>query len=284
MSDLERRYVELRADAEGRRLSGVAVTYGDTATLPFGRERIEPGAFAPIGDVILNASHDRTTPLARTAGAGLDLADSAERLAFAATLPATRAADDILALVRSGVMRGASVEMRVTAERVRGGRARDRTGGAVWHRRSRLGGLSGKRSGSAPEGPPRGGAQAAALVFLMADAATIAAVVAGIGGVMLGNADNVTDERRTQVATVACEAVESYAPMAPAATKLEAAMQMASYLIGTQPNASMRKTVDPSGTSLEITHDGQATRNAFRYSRASSLLSPFKRRRAGLIG
>ena len=118
---VERRYVELRADDEGRRLSGVAVTYGDTATLPFGRERIQAGAFAPIGDVILNASHDRSTPLARTAGAGLDLADSAERLAFAATLPATRAADDILALVRSGVMRGASVEMRVTAERVEAG-------------------------------------------------------------------------------------------------------------------------------------------------------------------
>ena len=35
---------------------------------------------------------------------------------------------------------------------------------------------------------------------------------------------------------------------------------------------------------LEVEHDGQATRNAFRYSRASALLSPFKRRRAGLIG
>ena len=54
----------------------------------------------------------------------------------------------------------------------------------------------------------------------MADAATLAAVVAGIQGVMIGNADVVTDERRTQVATVACEAVESYAPMAPEATKL----------------------------------------------------------------
>ena len=121
MSDLERRYVELRADDEGRRLSGVAVTYGDTATLPFGRERVERGAFAPIGDVILNAQHDRAAPLARTAGAGLELADSAERLAFSATLPETRAADDVLALVRTGVMRGASVEMRVTAERMEAG-------------------------------------------------------------------------------------------------------------------------------------------------------------------
>ena len=118
----------------------------------------------------------------------------------------------------------------------------------------------------------------------MTDAATVTAVANAIEGVMLGNVDNVTDERRTQAATVACEAVEDYAPMAPAATKIEAATQMASYLLGTQPNASTRKTADPSGTMLEITHDAQATRNAFRYSRASSLLSRHVRRRAGLIG
>ena len=122
MSDLERRYVELRADAEGRVLRGVAVTYGDTAKLPFGRERIEAGAFAgSMADVILNASHDRAAPLARTGGAGLELADSGERLAFAATLPETRAADDVLTLVRTGVMRGASIEMRVTGERFESG-------------------------------------------------------------------------------------------------------------------------------------------------------------------
>ena len=118
---IERRYVEVRADDEGRVLRGTAVTYGDVANLPFGRERIEAGAFAPIGDVILNASHDRSTPLARTAGAGLELADSGERLAFSATLPETRAADDILTLVRTGVMRGASIEMRVTGQRFESG-------------------------------------------------------------------------------------------------------------------------------------------------------------------
>ena len=113
----ERRYVELRADAEGRVLRGTAVTYGDVASLPFGCERIEAAAFLPLSDVILNASHERSTPLARTGGGGLDLDDSAARLAFAATLPATRAADDVLELVRTGIMRGASIEMRVTAER-----------------------------------------------------------------------------------------------------------------------------------------------------------------------
>ena len=121
-SMIERRYVELHADSEGRRLSGVGVRYGDVARLPWGRERIEAGAFAGgIEDVILNASHERSTPLARTGGAGLELVDSAESLAFTATLPETRAADDVLTLVRTGVMRGASVEMRVTAERFESG-------------------------------------------------------------------------------------------------------------------------------------------------------------------
>lgn len=116
---IERRYVELR-QGPGRTLEGVAVRYGDTARLPWGEERIEPGAFAPIDDVVLNAHHDRTTPLART-GAGLTLEDTAERLALSAELPATQAADDILALVRAGVMRGLSIEFRAVAERFEAG-------------------------------------------------------------------------------------------------------------------------------------------------------------------
>ncbi|MDE0201594.1 MAG: HK97 family phage prohead protease [Rhodospirillaceae bacterium] len=121
MSAIERRYVELRAAAEGRRLEGVAVRYGDTARLPWGRERVAVGAFRPLGDVLLNASHDRAAPLARTGGAGLVLLDTADQLAFRADLPVTRAADDVLELVRAGVMRGASVEMRVSAERIERG-------------------------------------------------------------------------------------------------------------------------------------------------------------------
>lgn len=117
---IERRYVELRQGA-GRTLEGTAVRYGDTAALPFGRERIEAGAFGSIGDVILNSQHDRQTPLARTGGAGLELADSAEALAIRADLPETRAADDVLALVRSGVMRGLSIEFRAVSERIEAG-------------------------------------------------------------------------------------------------------------------------------------------------------------------
>ena len=115
---VQTRRFELRADPEKRLLAGVAVRYGDVATLPWGKERIAPGAFAPFGDIILNDGHQRTVPLARTGGAGLELIDSAERLAFEATLPNTRAADDVLELVRARVMRGASVEFFPTEEKM----------------------------------------------------------------------------------------------------------------------------------------------------------------------
>ena len=41
----ERRYTELRQ--EGRRLSGVAIRYGEIGQSPFGPERFEAGAFQP---------------------------------------------------------------------------------------------------------------------------------------------------------------------------------------------------------------------------------------------
>ena len=87
----DRVYCEIRQN--GRRLSGTAVRYGDVATLPWGRERFTAGAFAPIGDVLLNSQHDRRTPLARTGGGGLEIRDTAEALLIEAELPATGAAD-----------------------------------------------------------------------------------------------------------------------------------------------------------------------------------------------
>ena len=122
MSELERRFVELR-QGPGRILEGVAVRYGDTATLPWGDERFEPGAFGDLAaaDVILNVQHSREKPIARTGGAGLSLVDTHERLALRAELPVTQEADDALALVRAGVLRGLSVEFRAVAERIEGG-------------------------------------------------------------------------------------------------------------------------------------------------------------------
>ncbi|MDE0064187.1 MAG: HK97 family phage prohead protease [Gammaproteobacteria bacterium] len=112
MSKPEYRYAELRADVEGRTLEGTVMTYGDTATLPFGKETVSAGAFGDLSsaDVILNEMHDRARPLART-GSGLELVDSAEQLTIRATLPETRAANDVLELIKAGVYRGLSVEM-----------------------------------------------------------------------------------------------------------------------------------------------------------------------------
>ena len=88
--------------------------------MPFGREKFEAGAFSPIGDVLLNAHHARSAPLARTDGGGLVLTDSVEALRIVADLPATREADDVIELVRKKVLRGLSIEFRAAEERLEG--------------------------------------------------------------------------------------------------------------------------------------------------------------------
>lgn len=118
IAGLEHRYCELRA--EGRTLEGEAIVYGDEAVFPWGRERIEPGAFAPLGDVILNRQHDRKTPLARTGGGGLEIIDSAQALRIRASLPETQASSETLTLIRSKVLRGLSIEFVASAERAEG--------------------------------------------------------------------------------------------------------------------------------------------------------------------
>ena len=120
---LERRFCELRADAEGRILEGVAVRYDDVAALPWGlKERILPGAFGESvnGDVILNAQHNRERPLARTPKT-LTIVDTPQALSVRAVLPETRDADDVLRLVSAGVLSGLSIEFRVSRERMIGG-------------------------------------------------------------------------------------------------------------------------------------------------------------------
>ena len=116
--ELERRFCEIRAS--GRTLSGAAVFYGDRAVFPWGEETIEAGAFAPLGDVILNRQHQRVIPLARTNGGGLTLEDSPEALRIRAELPDVQSANETLELVRSKILRGLSIEFHATAERAEG--------------------------------------------------------------------------------------------------------------------------------------------------------------------
>lgn len=107
---IEHRYCELRAPADGRVLEGVAVKYGDVATLPWGRERIEAGAFAPIGDVVANVQHDRGRAIARTGGGGLTIDDGEDAMSVRMVVPNTRDGDDVLTLVRERVLRALSIE------------------------------------------------------------------------------------------------------------------------------------------------------------------------------
>lgn len=103
-------------------LTGVAMRYGDTASLPWGRERFEPRSIVTAPDgVILNWQHDRSRPLARFPDGGLELVDGAEGLSIRAAIADTQAGRDAVALVRAGVARGLSVEFRADQERLEDG-------------------------------------------------------------------------------------------------------------------------------------------------------------------
>ena len=115
---LERRYCELR-EADKGLLEGRAICYGEVATIGPGlRERFVAGAFGDLtqADVTLNFQHERSRPLARTGGGGLTLVDSPECLSVLADLPGTREGEDAMTLVRSGVLRGLSIEFSAIRE------------------------------------------------------------------------------------------------------------------------------------------------------------------------
>ena len=94
-------------------VSGVATRYGEYAPIgSYFRERIQPGAFGSIGEIVANVQHDRQTPLARNVqGGGLSFADTASELRVSLELPPTTAGRDAGVLVQRGVLRGFSVEM-----------------------------------------------------------------------------------------------------------------------------------------------------------------------------
>lgn len=114
---LERRFAELRAgDGDFPAISGVAIRYGDIASIAGRfRETFRAGAFGDIAtaDVVLNLHHERAIPVARTAGGGLELRDTADSLDAIVNMPPTQAARDAIALIRAGVIRGFSIEFVV---------------------------------------------------------------------------------------------------------------------------------------------------------------------------
>ena len=115
---IERRYSGTELRAEGRRLVGPAIRYGDIS--PSHRERFEPGAFDLDNRTRwLDLEHDPTRVLAYS-GAGLDLRDGPEALNVDATLPKLPLADFALEGVREGKLRGFSIEFSAKAERREG--------------------------------------------------------------------------------------------------------------------------------------------------------------------
>ena len=116
----ERRYSALTAGA-GRELSGTAITYGEVASLPWGRERFEAGAWESLADIRMDVQHVRARIIARTGGGGLELSDGPEALRIRAVPEQTREAEDALRLVRRGVLRGLSIEFRATETRMERG-------------------------------------------------------------------------------------------------------------------------------------------------------------------
>ena len=116
---IERREAEIRA-GEGRELVGLALPYAVETRIGAGRERFEPGAVRSTGEAVLNLHHRGDRPLAREP-ATLTLESRADGLHMRALLPETKEADDALALVRSGVLTGISVEFHSERETMRGG-------------------------------------------------------------------------------------------------------------------------------------------------------------------
>ena len=114
---LERFYAGLELRAEGRRLVGPAIRYGEVS--PSHRERFDAGAFSLRDGKTrwLDVAHDPERVIAHTDGGGLELRDTAQALEVSATLPRIPAADRALADVRAGKLRGFSIEFHAEAER-----------------------------------------------------------------------------------------------------------------------------------------------------------------------
>ena len=103
------RAAPLEVRASGRTLVGEAIRYGEQATDR--AERFEPGAFQPIGPVVLNLQHDPQIVIAST-GDRLTLTDTPRVLRVRAELRDGAA----LSLLRRGRLSGLSVEFRSIEE------------------------------------------------------------------------------------------------------------------------------------------------------------------------
>ena len=115
---LERRSQPFELRAEGRRLSGTVLRFGDVA--PSFKERFEAGAFR-MEKVSLNLFHDRLRAISWLPGGGLEVREEDGELRMVAELPEIPAADVALRLVREKHVTGLSCEFRAERERMEDG-------------------------------------------------------------------------------------------------------------------------------------------------------------------
>ena len=113
--EFERRTTGLELRAEGRRLTGIVMRYGDIS--PSHRERFEPGALRLAESVHLDLFHDPERAVAWFPGGGLTLENGRAELAMRAELPPIPAAERALDEIKAGRVGGLSVEFRAVKER-----------------------------------------------------------------------------------------------------------------------------------------------------------------------
>ena len=107
--------IEYRAADDGRGVSGTAIVYNSETQLPWGKEKIMPGALEWDDEkMLLNLQHSRQKPLARGGKDGtLKLMDSDKELRFSAEIVKTTWGDDCMELLENRIIRGASIEFSV---------------------------------------------------------------------------------------------------------------------------------------------------------------------------
>ena len=95
----------------------------------------------------------------------------------------------------------------------------------------------------------------------------------------LESAAGLTSAQATRLLPVATALVEQYAPSAPSEVQNEAVIRVCGFM--RQAPSGLRKV---GASSLDIEYDVAGQKAPLRNSGALSILSPFKKRRAGAIG
>ena len=116
--EFERRFAGFELRAEGRRLSGTVLRYGDVS--PTHKERFAPGSIRLAEAIHLDLHHDVERAVAWHPGGGLALDNGRQALTMRAELPPIPAADRALAEIRAGRVNGLSVEFQAVQERREG--------------------------------------------------------------------------------------------------------------------------------------------------------------------